>query len=185
AAAAAHEEALGIFRRLGDRSGAAAAGQLLALARLDDPRVPSWIDDGLHLAEETGNPALERNALIVLAWFDFLRNRLGGPAATAEAEAHAARLARVSADLGDPVFEVQARCVAAILHRLGGRLDDAAEEIRRARHAAVVADTWSTRLLEAAGFVVAVARGEDVAIPQPSPSADPIALATSTSVAEA
>ena len=50
AAAAAHEEALGIFRRLGDRSGAAAAGQLLALARLDDPRVPSWIDDGLHLA---------------------------------------------------------------------------------------------------------------------------------------
>jgi len=178
AAAHAQEEALEIFRELGDRAGAAAAGQSLALARPEDPRIPSWLDDGLRYAEETGDLTQERNALISLAWFRFLRSYFGGDAATEPALQHARRLARVCAELGDRVFEVHGHCICAYVLRHRGLLDEADQEVRRARRVAGAGHPYIEPLLDAATFMVALARDEPCTLPPYVPAKDPMVWAS-------
>jgi class 3 adenylate cyclase/tetratricopeptide (TPR) repeat protein len=171
------ETALEIFRRIGDRAGAAAAGQQLSLVKPDDPRVPALLAEGLQFAEDTGDLVKMRNALIPLAWVRFIRCQLGGEAATADAITDAERLAQVSHEMGDPAFEVQGHCLAAVLHRLLGRLEQADERIRLARRVTLPTDSMSVPFLEAAAFITAVARGGDPASrPAPATNPGPIAV---------
>ncbi len=184
-AAAAHEAALDLFRSIHDRAGAAAAAQSLALARPDDPRVPSWLDDGLRFAEETGDLTKERNALISLAWSRFIRTQLGGAPAIAEALRDAERLARVSADLGDAPFEMQGSCLVALLRRFSGDLDGAASALERARAAARAMTVPTEGLLEATEFVVGTARGSAMPPPPAAKDLTPLALVSDALVVEA
>jgi class 3 adenylate cyclase/tetratricopeptide (TPR) repeat protein len=161
------EEALRRFRASGDREGVAAAGQQLSLVKPDDPRVPELLAQGLRLAEERGDLVRMRNALIPLAWVRFIRSQLGGEAATADALADAQRLAQVSGEIGDASFEVQGHGLAAVLHRLLGHLDEAEARIRRARRLHLPPGSMSAPFLEAAAFLVHLARGGP---PEPRPA---------------
>ena len=190
-AARDHEAALAAFTRLGDRSGAAGAAQALALERPDDPRVPEWLAEGLRLAEATGDLAVERNVLITLVWFQFLRSHLGGERFTRETRAGAERLLRVCAEMGDLTFQIQAHCVLAILDRLDGRLDAAAAHLARAAGLLRgldpgAASAYSAGLLDAAEYMVRIAA--DPAIDAPAAHADttsPIAIVADVVVIEA
>jgi len=185
-AIAEFDQALEIFKAAGDRSGAAAAAQQLSLVKPEDPRVPALLAEGLALAEEAGDLVKVRNALIPLAWGRFIRNGLGGGESNAEALAAADRLAQISGEIGDVIFEVQARCIAAVLHRLVGRIDAAEDQIRQARRAAFTRASTQFPLLEAAAFVVAMARsGDPAARPAPATDAGPIAVVADALIIQA
>jgi class 3 adenylate cyclase/tetratricopeptide (TPR) repeat protein len=170
------EEALQLFRQAGDRQGAAAAGRQLALTNPDDPRVPTWLADGLQLAADTGDVADERNALIPIAWSHFIRSHFAGDALTAAARDSAARLVQVASDIGDTPFEVHGRCMLAVIARMSGRLDDAAVQLERARAALRRGASDATALVEACGFMVDSARGIAVSAPAPPQDLSPLAL---------
>jgi len=171
-AAASIDEALAIFQRLGDRTGIAASGQQLALVRPDDPRLPTWLADGVAFAEESGDLAQMRNALIPLAWVRFVRSQLGGPAFATDALADSERLARVAGEIGDAVFEVQGHCLAAVLQRLDGDLEAAEASLRQARRAVPGGDSLSQSFLAACSFMVSLARGADPGA-RPAPASIP------------
>ena len=189
-AARDHEAALEVFLRLGDRTAAAAAAQQLALARPDDPRVPQWLTEGLQLAEQTGDLALERNALITLAWFRFTCTHLGGPDETAAARADAERLARVCTEMGDLTFELHARCLLAVLDRLAGSIDAAEAHLARAgallhELVAIGGTQHVDTLFAAAEFVLRLAAQPDAAgLPAPADSPSPIAVIADVLVIE-
>ncbi|MBV8194648.1 MAG: AAA family ATPase [Candidatus Dormibacteraeota bacterium] len=190
-AAREHQTALEIFLGLGDRAGAAAAGQALALERPDDPRVPDWLAQGLELAEETGDLAKERNALIPLAWFRFLRTHLGDRRHTAETRRDGERLARVSNDMGDITFEVQAQCILAVLDRLEGDVTAATRKVARCRtllgglHEGS-ARQYSAVLFDAVDFIVRLAWDPAAGgCPTPADSPSPIAVVSDIIIIEA
>jgi class 3 adenylate cyclase/tetratricopeptide (TPR) repeat protein len=166
------EEALRRFTALGHHEGAAAAGQQISLIKPDDPRVPDLLASGLRLGEERGDLVWMRNALIPLAWVRFVRSQLGGDAATADALADAERLTQVCDDIGDAAFEAHGLGLAALLHRLAGRLEDAEAAVSRARRLRLPSESPSAPFLDAAVFLVSLARG-GAAGPRPAPAATP------------
>ncbi|MFN2582043.1 MAG: hypothetical protein ABR498_04800 [Candidatus Dormibacteria bacterium] len=185
-----HQEALDIFMRIGDRAGASAAGNALALERPDDPRVPEWLTQSLQLAEESGDLAKERNALITLAWFRFIRAHLGDDDATAEARRVAERLARVSAEMGDVTFEVQAHCLLAVLDRLRGDIDAAVRHTSRARSLLQTSGDnthqYSGALMRAVDFMLRLAQDRNAAgCPAPAQTPSPLAVMSDVLVIEA
>jgi class 3 adenylate cyclase/tetratricopeptide (TPR) repeat protein len=186
-AATCQEMALQLFREAGDASGAMQAGGFLALSRPEDPRVPMWLADGLSYAEETGDLSLQRNALLVLAWFHFLRARLGADEATMLAAAEARQLAAISAELGDPVSEVQARCLCAILARITGDLAEGQRELDRAQRVVLSPDTPTASLLAAVSFggSIGLDGDADAVPPEPSLAPDPVTMVAAAVVAEA
>jgi len=179
------EEALAIFTRLGDRAGVAASGQQLALVRPDDPRLPAWLADGVAYAEDTGDLAQMRNALIPLAWVRFIRSQLGGPGFSADALGDAQRLAQVSSEIGDEVFELQGHCLVSLLRRLDGDPEGAEAALAGARRAGRHSEYGSLPLLDATSFVVALARGaEPAGRPAPSTVAGPLEVMADALVIE-
>lgn len=167
-------QAVELFLANGERAGAAITAQMLALTRPDDPRVAAWLTDALALSEELGDLSMQRNARLVLAWFHYLRDRLGDAAAAQAAVDHAAGLVAVSKEIGDDWATSQGHLLLASLARLGGDLNGAEAALEQAGQVA----RQLTALHRAVAFSVALAAdpAADAEMPPPSGSKDPFEL---------
>jgi tetratricopeptide (TPR) repeat protein len=176
-AAVSLERGLSLFEEAGDRSGMVATQSFLCLAKPTDPRVPRWLAEALHYANESGDRSKQMTTLITLSWHHFFRSFLGRPEDMAEAEGFATRLAAVAQDFGAADAAIHAWSLLAIMARFTGRLEEAMERIASLQN--VVSDLRSKEpwLSWAASFAVLVASGASGAAPPfpPEHATDPVA----------
>jgi class 3 adenylate cyclase/tetratricopeptide (TPR) repeat protein len=185
-ASAELHRALEIFEAAGDRDGRHAAQGFLALIHPTDPRVRSWLEEGVRAAREAGDRSRQLGAQVSLAWHLAFRTRGGGPDEIAEAHADALLLADLAEEFRSPDFVVHGATLAADLARLAGLHDEAMLAAERLRDPSSEGAS-PTGLAEAGLFVVTLTTpgGERAPAPEPVDSTDPVASAAAVMVMEA
>ena len=184
-AAAELDRGLQMFEALGDQRGVQACASLLSLARPGDPRIDTWLADALAAADESGDRGRQITVLTSLTWNHFFKSLFGDAAATAEAEAFAARLSAVAEELGALDMAVHGRSLKALMARFTGRFEDAAAEVEAlARNGSLDLRHNESWLGHAAHFAVSLATGVPDAAPPypPQRSTDPVVAMASIMV---
>ena len=180
------DEGLDRFLRVGSREGEFGVYRILHVSRPDDPRVPAWMGEALRHAAAVGDRTSEMASLHGLAWYHFLRARLGGDADHVVAEAYARATAELGRDIDAPMEMSQGLVLRSNLARMAGRLEDALALAEQAARPELPPDTTDVELQRAVLFSATLALDPTASIPVPGvTSLDPRAAAGFLIVVEA